>query len=111
MKASRAIPALPPRVEDALKKIGEDVSLARRRRRLTMDLVAERALISRNTLRRGEAGDPGVSLGIFATVLFVLGLADRLNGLVDPATDEVGLSLSHELLPRVVQPRRSRDGR
>lgn len=81
-------------------KLGTDLSIARRRRRLPMELVAERALITRKTLSRVEKGDPAVSLGIYATVLFVLGLSDRLSELADPAQDAVGLALEEEHLPK-----------
>lgn len=84
----------------ALRKLGADIQVARKRRRLTMAIVAERAFISRNTLTRVERGDPAVSLGIYATVLFVLGLAERLGDLADPLTDNVGLSLEAERLPQ-----------
>jgi transcriptional regulator with XRE-family HTH domain len=111
MKASRALPALPLPVARALRKLGRDVSAARRRRRLTMALVADRALVSRATLARVERGDPGVSMGIYATVLFVLGMADGLGDLADLRHDSVGLALEEETLPRRVRlPRRSPHG-
>jgi transcriptional regulator with XRE-family HTH domain len=110
MKSSRAIAGLPAGAARALKKLGHDLSVARRRRRLTMALVAERAFISRLTLARVERGDPGVSLGIYATVLFVFGLADRIGELADPGRDVVGLGLEEEQLPRRVRPRRSGPG-
>ena len=62
--------------------------------------MAERAFISRNTLARVEKGDAGVSMGIYASVLFVLGMVDRLGELADAAADPVGLSLEEERLPR-----------
>jgi hypothetical protein len=65
-----------------------------------MAVIAERAFISRNTLTRVERGDPAVALGIYATVLFVLGLAERLGDVADPLTDSVGLSLESERLPQ-----------
>ncbi len=65
--------------------------------------MAERALISRKTLNKVEKGDPGVSLGIYATVLFVLGMTDRLAELADPRRDAVGLSLEEERLPRRIR--------
>ena len=68
-----------------------------------MALLAERAFISRNTLTRVEKGDPGVSMGIYASVLFVLGLEDRLGDLADAANDPVGLSLEEERLPRRIR--------
>ena len=65
--------------------------------------MAERAFVSRNTLTRVEKGDPGVSMGIYASVLFVLGMADRLGDLADSAKDPVGLSLEEERLPRRIR--------
>lgn len=103
MKNSPAIAALPGRVGSALQKLGRDLSMARRRRRLTMELLAERAFISRGTLLRVERGDPGVSMGVYASVLFVLGLADRIADLADPGKDAIGLALEEEQLPRRVR--------
>jgi transcriptional regulator with XRE-family HTH domain len=90
-------------VRRALKKLGQDISAARRRRRLSMALMAERAFISRNTLARVEKGDAGVSMGIYASVLFVLGMSDRLGDLADAASDQIGLSLEEERLPRRIR--------
>jgi transcriptional regulator with XRE-family HTH domain len=111
MKSTRALPALPVAVSRALRKLGQDISAGRRRRRLTMALVAERALISRTTLARVERGDAGVSIGIYATVLFVLGMADRIGDLADPRADTLGLGLEEERLPqRVRMPRKRTPG-
>jgi transcriptional regulator with XRE-family HTH domain len=103
MKASRAIPALPLVAARALRKLGADVSAARRRRRIPMELMAERALVSRNTVARVERGDPRVSIGIYVTVLFVLGMAERLGDLADSSTDRVGLDIEEERLPKRVR--------
>ena len=100
MKASLSHTALPLAVRKALRKLGGDIQVARKRRRLTMAIVAERAFISRNTLTRVERGDPAVSLGIYTTVLFVLGLAERVGDLADPLRDSVGISLETERLPQ-----------
>lgn len=110
MKSSRAMAGLPAAVTRALRKLGQDLSVARRRRRLTMALVAERAFISRATLARVERGDPGVSLGIYATVLFVFGMADRIGELTDPGKDPVGQGLEAEQLPRRIRARRAPRG-
>lgn len=69
--------------------------------------MAERASISRTTLSKIEKGDPGVSLGLYATVLFVLGFIERLGDLADPGTDEVGLALEEEHLPQRIRRRRT----
>ena len=90
-------------VRRVLRKLGTDVREARQRRRLTMAVVAERAFTSRATLQRVEAGDPAVSMGIYAAVLQALGLLDRLDQLADPAHDEIGLSLSSAELPQRVR--------
>lgn len=103
MKASKAQSALPLPVRHALANLGRDISTARRRRSMTIATLAERAFVGRNTITRVEKGDPGVALGIYATVLFVLGLADRLGHLADPATDQVGLTLAEEQLPKRVR--------
>ena len=109
MKASRAQAALPLPVRRVLASLGRDISIARRRRSMTIATLAERAFVGRNTITRVERGDAGVALGIYATVLFVLGLADRLGALADPATDQIGLTLAEEQLPkRVRAPAKSR---
>ena len=77
--------------------------------------MAQRAFIDRRSLARVEKGDPGVSMAIYATVLFVLGLADRIGELASPASDRVGQALADEALkPRVYSVRvhdgKSKDG-
>lgn len=67
---------------------------------MTMTVIAERAFISRNTLTRVERGDPAVALGIYVTVLFVVGFAARIGTLADPLTDHVGISPDAERLPQ-----------
>ncbi|MEM6732749.1 MAG: helix-turn-helix domain-containing protein [Myxococcota bacterium] len=97
---------LPLSVLRALRRLGEDISVARRRRRLTAELLAERALTSRSAVRRIEQGDPTVSMGLYAAVLHVLGLEGRLASLVAPEEDELGMDLERESLPkRVRRPR------
>jgi transcriptional regulator with XRE-family HTH domain len=59
-----------------LENLGENIKLARLRRKLSSAQVAERAGISRPTLSAIEKGTPGVSIGLYVQVLFVLGLAD-----------------------------------
>lgn len=103
MKASKAKPALPLPVKRSLRKLGGDISAARRRRKISVQLMAERAFVGRNTITRLEKGDAGVSIGIYATVLFVLGMADRLANLADISVDEVGQSLDELRLPTRVR--------
>lgn len=98
--------ALPLPVERALTRLGADIRDARRRRRIPTATMAERVGISRTTLHKVERGDPGVSLGAYATVLFVLGLEERVAELADPRNDAVGLDLEAEALPKRIRARR-----
>jgi transcriptional regulator with XRE-family HTH domain len=95
-------------VRRALRKLGADLAEARKRRRLTMSVVADRAFTSRPTLQRIEAGDAGVGIGIYAAVLQALGLLDGLADLAAPAKDTVGQALAAAALPRRIRPKRSR---
>ena len=90
-------------VTRALRKLGHDLKDARRRRRIPMAVAAERASISKPTLIRVERGSPTVSMGTYATVLFVLGMADRLGDLADLKNDPVGLQLEEENLPQRIR--------
>lgn len=90
-------------VRRALKKLGQDLRDARKRRRIPMKLAAERASISRTTLSKIEKGDEGVSLGAYARILFVLGMIQRLVELADPTFDELGLGLEAENLPKRIR--------
>jgi transcriptional regulator with XRE-family HTH domain len=103
MKASSALRSLPQPVKRGLAKLGDDLAAARKRRRIPMAVMAERAFITRKTLGRVERGDASVSLGIYASVLFVLGMVDRIAELVDPSTDRLGVGLEDEHLPRRVR--------
>ena len=103
MQPTRSISALPLPVRRALRKLGADIATARKRRRITMELMAERAMTSRQTIGRLERGDPVVSVAIVATVLFVLGMTERLAELVDATADPVGLDLDEARLPKRVR--------
>src|SRR5258708_27453340 len=96
-------PSVPIPVKRALNKLGHDIRDARRRRRIPVAILAQRASISRTTLGKVETGDPGVSLGTYATVLFVLGMIDRLLDLADPRNDAVGRELEEEHLPQRIR--------
>jgi len=97
----------PVPVTRSLRKLGHDIRDARRRRRIPVAILAERASISRMTLNKIEKGDPGVSIGGYTRVLFTLGMADRLADVADPRHDTVGRELEEEHLPeRIRLPRR-----
>ena len=99
----RTVPPLPLPVKRALVKLGGDIRSARLRRRIPTTIMAARAFITRTTLLKVERGAPSVSLGIYATVLFILGLTSRLADLADARSDEVGLQLEEERLPKRIR--------
>src|SRR5258708_3139943 len=103
MRVSKASDALPLPVRRALKKLGADISAARRRRGITAKLLAQRAFINPKSLTRVERGDAGVSMGVYATVLFTLGMADRIGVLADISSDPVGRALADQHLPKRVR--------
>lgn len=66
-----------PATEEILKTMGEQIKLARLRRNLSVNLVSERAGISRATLWNVEKGSPSVAIGIYAAVLHALNNMDK----------------------------------
>jgi len=94
---------MPPKVRRSLAKLGSDVSVARRKRHLTVAMMVARLGVSKSTYLRLEKGDPTVAMGVYAMTLFVLGLGDILGGLLDPARDEQGLLLDAQNLPKRIR--------
>jgi DNA-binding XRE family transcriptional regulator len=97
---------LPIRVLRGLQKLGGDVATARRKRAFTAAMMAERAGVSRSTYLKVEKGDPSVSMGVYAMVLFVLGFDEALGRIADPQSDQTGLVLDVERLPKRVRARK-----
>lgn len=97
---------LPLKVRRGLAKFGRDVALARRKRRLTVQMMTERVGVSKATYLRIERGDPTVAMGAYAMTLFVLGFGDVLGPLVDPKDDELGLQLDEQHVPKRVRVKR-----
>lgn len=94
---------LPIQVQRALRKLGRDLSDARKRRRITMELMAERAGITRKTLAKIEKGEPAVLMGSYAQVFFVLGMTERIKDLLDANYDITGRILDEDNLPKRVR--------
>lgn len=93
----RKIDSLLPSVKRHLQDMGENIRLARLRRRLSASLTASRAGISRPTLRAIERGDPKVTLGAYAIVLMTLGLDKELANIA--RNDILGRKLQDVNLP------------
>ena len=98
---------LPPGLRRSLVKFGTDLARARRKRHLTVEMMAERVGVAKSTYARIEKGDPAVAMGAYAMVLFVLGFGEALGDLVDARRDDAGLMLDEERLPKRVRIKKS----
>jgi transcriptional regulator with XRE-family HTH domain len=81
-----------PKTQEYLTQLGDQVKLARLRRKLSVELVAERAGISRATLWAVEKGSPSVAIGTYAAVLHALNGMDK-DFLLVAKDDELGRKL------------------
>ena len=106
MKSSLPV-LIPPVVAKSLVKFGQDLAVARRRRHLTIKMMAERTGVAPNTYSRIERGDPKASLGTYAMALYVLGFGGALGELADARRDDVGLLRDEERLPQRVRVKRT----
>ena len=90
---------MPRALDQAMKQMGEQIKLARRRRHLSMQDIAERATVTRLTVSKVEHGDPTVSMGIYARVLYALNLEKDITLLA--SDDALGRQLQDaELLKK-----------
>ena len=102
-KATMAVSAMPAQVLDELRSLGQDISVARRRRRISRRQMAERMMVNPKTVDRMENGDPKLSIGLLATALWVLGMPKRLSGLVSPESDSAGTQEEIRRLPNAIR--------
>lgn len=102
------VSSIPLPAGHALRKLGRDLAVARRKRGISTADMATRLFVSRDTLWRMERGDPSVSAGTLATAVFVLGLHERLANLAAPSSDELALSLDEQRLPKHIRRSRAR---
>jgi DNA-binding XRE family transcriptional regulator len=97
---------IPPKVRRSLAKLGTDLATARRKRNLTVLMMAERVGVAKATYLRLEKGDPSVSMGVYAMTLFVLGFADAISDIADVRRDDTGLVLDAARMPKRVRVRK-----
>lgn len=90
-KPSTALLTIPPAAAQALRTLGENLAIARTRRRESQRAWARRLGVSVPTLIRMERGDPGVGAGIYATALWLMGTVSGLAELAAPAIDRGAL--------------------
>lgn len=96
----------PAPVKRVLVKLGSDIKDARIRRRISAEMMCERAGITRPTFAKVEKGDPATSIGIYAKVIFVLGMIDRLGDVADIKYDDTGLMVESISLPKRIRSRK-----
>ena len=85
-----------PQVQKKLEDLGHRIKLARLRRKLTIEMVAERAKISRFSVREVEKGSPSVAIGIYVNVLMAIGMVKELDNFL--AGDPLGRMLQDDEL-------------
>lgn len=90
-RTPQALQTLPPAAAQALRALGENLAIARVRRRESQRTWAKRLGISVPTLIRMERGDPGVGVGIYATALWLMGRVSALPTVAAPADDKGAL--------------------
>lgn len=88
---SKKTPKIFPKEQQILKAFGERIRLARKRRKISTEIAAARADVSRMTLNRAEKGSPAVSMGNYFRILAVLHLEEDINKLA--SDDEFGRRL------------------
>ena len=94
---------LPGGLRRSLAKFGHDLAVARRKRHLSVAMMAQRTGLAKSTYGRVERGDPAVALGAYAMALFVLGFGEVFGTLTDARGDEAGLMLDEERLPKRIR--------
>lgn len=88
-----------PIIKRIVKKLGEDVRVARLRRRWSQKDLAVKTGVSVGTVQRVEAGDPGVGIGTIVTMFYMFGCQQQIEDALDPTRDELGLSADFFHLP------------
>lgn len=97
-KNTRARASLPPACQREIVEFGERITLARKRRNMTLTDMATRMMVSVKTVQRLEQGDPGISFGVLITALMCLGLEKDIQRLAAMETDSIGLTHERQRL-------------
>ena len=90
-QVAAAVEALPAQASSALARLGADLGTARKRRKQSLRAWATRLQVSVPTLMRMEKGDPTVSVGVYATALWMINRHGALAQLADPKEDVAAL--------------------
>ena len=108
-RVSKISESPPAAVEEALSRLGRNLRIARLRRRLSMEELAERVGITRFVLADIERGKPTTAIAAYIGTLWALGLLGEMRYVADPDRDEEGKILERARLPQTAPKRRSID--
>ncbi len=93
MTARNALTLSPPvAVDQAIKRLGADLRVARLRRNLSLACVAQKTGAGIRAIADAEKGKPSTGVAVYAALLWTYGMVDRLGALADPATDREGIA-------------------
>lgn len=94
----------------AIEQLGGNLKMARLKRRISLQDFADRIGVSKRTVMRMEKGDEGVSIGALAMACLVLGELERIEMFLDPGSDDTGLLLDRDNLPKRIGGKRKSSG-
>lgn len=109
MKTNKILSVLPASAQTQLKILGSNIRNARKIRKIGMEELAQRAMTTRETLRRLENGHPGVSLGVLAHVLWVLQLEENVGAVASFTSDPHAQAYIEAGLPKHIRAQKDKD--
>lgn len=90
-------------VAELLEQVGKNIKIARIRRRITIQELANRVHVDERTISRIEKGDPSINFKNLVTVLITLGISESVTSLANPDNDEVGKALEIKRQPKRIR--------
>lgn len=108
-RVSKISKSPPAAVEDVLKQLGRNIRIARLRRKLSREELAERIGLSRYVLSDIEKGKPTTAIAAYLGALWVLGLLRDMQEVADPDRDEEGKILEWARSPKTAPKRKTID--
>lgn len=94
---------LTPKAKAAISRLGQDIKIARKKRRISQRDFAAKMGVSLSTVQRLESGDPGISTGVLAMAFIALGNLRRFTEVLDVASDDIGLVRDQSELPKRIR--------
>lgn len=109
VQVAQAVRSLPSPAASALRRLGADLAIARKRRKESLKTWAMRMQVSVPTLMKMEKGDPTVSMGVYATAIWLINRHESLGEVADPAQDRTALETEIRDARARYQPKGKRD--